>query len=102
MFFSSYWKRRVPRQGWLYLSVNHLCFYAYILGRETKLVIRWTDITELDKTSSLLFPDSIRIATREREVCIEFCIHILCFSVCEGIYGNVLIKVVQDQNLSTN
>ncbi|XP_069703909.1 TBC1 domain family member 9 isoform X3 [Periplaneta americana] len=63
----SYWKGRVPRQGWLYLSVNHLCFYAYILGRETKLVIRWTDITELDKTSSLLFPDSIRIATREKE-----------------------------------
>ncbi|GFG40993.1 hypothetical protein Cfor_12589, partial [Coptotermes formosanus] len=63
----SYWKGRVPRQGWLYLSVNHLCFYAFILGRETKLVIRWTDITELDKTSSLLFPDSIRIATREKE-----------------------------------
>jgi hypothetical protein len=71
LFFLSYWKGRVPRQGWLYLSVNHLCFYAYILGRETKLVIRWTDITELDKTSSLLFPDSIRIATREMEVCIE-------------------------------
>jgi len=71
VFFPSYWKGRVPRQGWLYLSVNHLCFYAYILGRETKLVIRWTDITELDKTSSLLFRDSIRIATREMEVCIE-------------------------------
>ncbi|PSN53042.1 hypothetical protein C0J52_03961 [Blattella germanica] len=64
----SYWKRRVPRQGWLYLSVNHLCFYAYILGRETKLVIRWSDITELDKTNSLLFPDSIRVATREKSV----------------------------------
>ncbi|KAJ9591108.1 hypothetical protein L9F63_002329, partial [Diploptera punctata] len=63
----SYWKGRVPRQGWLYLSVNHMCFYAYILGRETKLVIRWSDITELDKTSSLLFPDSIRVATREKE-----------------------------------
>lgn len=63
----SYWKGRMPRQGWLYLSMNHLCFYAYILGRETKLVISWTDITELDKTNSLLFPDSIRVATRERE-----------------------------------
>jgi len=55
--------------------MNHLCFYAYILGRETKLVIRWTDITELDKTSGLLFPDSIRIATREKEVCIEYYMH---------------------------
>nr|CAD7263370.1 unnamed protein product [Timema shepardi] len=63
----SYWKGRMPRQGWLYLSVNHLCFYAYILGRGTKLVVRWSDVTELDKTSSLVFPDSIRIATREKQ-----------------------------------
>lgn len=71
----SYWKGRMPRQGWLYLSMNHLCFYAYILGKETKLIVRWTDVTELDKTSSLLFPDSIRIATREKQVgvcCQEF------------------------------
>ncbi|KAF4520019.1 hypothetical protein B566_EDAN007167 [Ephemera danica] len=63
----SYWKGRMPRQGWLYLTVHHLCFYAYILGRETRLVIRWTDVTALDKTNSLLFPDSIRVATREKE-----------------------------------
>jgi hypothetical protein len=86
----------MPRQGWLYLSVNHLCFYAYILGRETKLVIRWTDITELDKTNSLLFPDSIRVATREREVCIECCMHTY-FSVCERIYYSI-IEIVLDQN----
>lgn len=30
----SYWKGRVPRQGWLYLTVNHLCFYSFLLGRE--------------------------------------------------------------------
>lgn len=66
----------MPRQGWLYLTVHHLCFYAYILGRETRLVIRWTDVTALDKTNSLLFPDSIRVATREKEVqhpCFRYC-----------------------------
>ncbi|XP_001600394.2 TBC1 domain family member 9 isoform X2 [Nasonia vitripennis] len=61
----SYWKTHLPRQGWLYLSVNQMCFYAYILSKETKLVIRWADIVELDKTNSLLFPDSIRIVTRD-------------------------------------
>ncbi|XP_051168465.1 TBC1 domain family member 9 isoform X2 [Leptopilina boulardi] len=61
----SYWKSRLPRQGWLYLSVNHMCFYAYILAKETKLIIRWADIVELDKTNSLVFPDSIRVVTRD-------------------------------------
>ncbi|XP_014472834.1 PREDICTED: TBC1 domain family member 9 isoform X4 [Dinoponera quadriceps] len=63
----SYWKSRLPRQGWLYLSVNHMCFYAYILARETKLTVRWTDITELSKTSSLIVPDSIRVVTRDNK-----------------------------------
>lgn len=41
----SYWKGVVPRQGWMYLSINHLCFYSFLMGREARLVIRWTDVT---------------------------------------------------------
>ena len=52
----SYWKGKLPRQGWLYLSVNHLCFYSYLLGKETKLVIRWTDIL-VSTSVSILFID---------------------------------------------
>lgn len=33
----SYWKGKVPRQGWMYLSINHLCFYSFLMGREGKL-----------------------------------------------------------------
>lgn len=65
-FYTSYWKR-LPRQGWLYLSVSHMCFYSYILSRETKLIVRWADIIELDKTNSILFPDSIRVMTRDNK-----------------------------------
>jgi len=61
----SYWKGRMPRQGWLYLSVNHLCFYSFLMGGEAKLIIRWTDITELECGNNLLFPDSIQVSTRE-------------------------------------
>jgi TBC1 domain family member 8/9 len=64
----SYWKGKMPSQGWMYLTVQHLCFYSYILGKEIRLVIRWVDVTALDKTTSMLFPDSIRVATREKEV----------------------------------
>ncbi|XP_069781409.1 TBC1 domain family member 9 isoform X2 [Narcine bancroftii] len=60
----SYWKGRVPRQGWMYLSMNHLCFYSFLLGKEAKLVIRWADIIQLEKNTTLLFPEMIKVSTR--------------------------------------
>ncbi|XP_025930229.1 TBC1 domain family member 9 isoform X4 [Apteryx rowi] len=63
----SYWKGKVPRQGWMYLSINHLCFYSFLMGREAKLVIRWVDITQLEKNATLLFPDMIKVNTRSSE-----------------------------------
>ncbi|CAG9760077.1 unnamed protein product [Ceutorhynchus assimilis] len=63
----SYWKGRLPRQGWMYLSINYCCFHAFILGMDTKVCIRWSEVTELSKKNSLVFPDAIKIATREKE-----------------------------------
>ncbi|XP_030594989.1 TBC1 domain family member 9B isoform X2 [Archocentrus centrarchus] len=63
----SYWKGRVPRQGWLYLSVNHLCFYSFLLGKEVTLVVPWTEVTQLEKNATLLFPESVRVSTRDTE-----------------------------------
>uniref|UniRef100_A0A8I5NU05 TBC1 domain family member 9 n=1 Tax=Papio anubis TaxID=9555 RepID=A0A8I5NU05_PAPAN len=63
----SYWKGKVPRQGWMYLSINHLCFYSFLMGREAKLVIRWVDITQLEKNATLLLPDVIKVSTRSSE-----------------------------------
>nr|XP_039264646.1 TBC1 domain family member 9-like [Styela clava] len=62
----SYWKGKVPRQGWMYLSVNHLCFYSFLLGKEAKLIIRWVDVTELKKTSTMLVPESVCVLVREQ------------------------------------
>ncbi|XP_061541189.1 TBC1 domain family member 9B isoform X1 [Phycodurus eques] len=63
----SCWKGRVPRQGWLYLSVNHLCFYSFLLGKEVTLVVQWTEVTQLEKNATLLFPESVRVTTRTGE-----------------------------------
>uniref|UniRef100_A0A672ND26 TBC1 domain family member 9B n=1 Tax=Sinocyclocheilus grahami TaxID=75366 RepID=A0A672ND26_SINGR len=63
----SYWKGRVPRQGWIYLSINHICFYSFLLGKEVSLVVQWTDVTQLDKNATLVFPESIRVSTRDTE-----------------------------------
>jgi len=71
----------MPRQGWMYLSITHLSFYSYLLGKETKILLRWTDVTALDKINSFLFPDSIRVSTRDSQVRNreKYYIRMLCF-----------------------
>nr|XP_033805315.1 TBC1 domain family member 8 isoform X2 [Geotrypetes seraphini] len=61
------WKARVPRQGWLYLSINHLCFYSFFLGKEFKLSIPWVDIQKLERASNVFMADTIRITIRSKE-----------------------------------
>lgn len=61
------WKGKVPRQGWLYLSINHLCFYSFFLGKELKLVVPWVDIQKLEKTSNVFLTATIRITTHSKE-----------------------------------
>ncbi|KAK2144685.1 hypothetical protein LSH36_737g04030 [Paralvinella palmiformis] len=63
----SLWKHKMPRQGWIYLSVNHLCFYSFLMGKEAKIIQRWTDVTKLERGNNLLFPDSIHVCTRHEE-----------------------------------
>lgn len=29
----------------MYLSVHHLCFYSFLMGKEAKFIVRWTDVT---------------------------------------------------------
>ncbi|EMP27157.1 TBC1 domain family member 8 [Chelonia mydas] len=61
------WKGKVPRQGWLYLSINHLCFYSFFLGKELKLLVPWIDVQKLERTSNVFMTDIIRITTSSKE-----------------------------------
>lgn len=61
----SYLKNKIPRQGWLYLSVEYLCFYSYLFGIEDKIIVRWTDVINLDKNTGVL-TDTIKVITRDK------------------------------------
>ncbi|RZF42626.1 hypothetical protein LSTR_LSTR001421 [Laodelphax striatellus] len=64
----SYMKGIFPYQGWIYLSISHLCFHCLIFGKEKKVIIRWTDVLELQKTTNYLLPETITISTRENKI----------------------------------
>ncbi|KAH7731083.1 Protein TBC-9 c [Aphelenchoides avenae] len=61
----TYWKGKTPWQGKLYLSVNFLCFYSFMVGTQTRIKVRWTDVTKLDKNTSFLLPQGITVVTRD-------------------------------------
>jgi hypothetical protein len=55
------------RQGWMYISEFSLCFYAFILGIETKIQIPLRDIKDVRKERSKrgLIPDSLVLTTKD-------------------------------------
>eukprot|EP00117_Sycon_ciliatum_P030020 scpid28782/ scgid3007/ TBC1 domain family member 9; TBC1 domain family member 9A len=63
----SLFQGKVPRQGWMYLSINYVCFYAFFIGKESKVALRWADITKLERQSSILFPSGILVSSRSSE-----------------------------------
>jgi hypothetical protein len=63
-YSATLWQGRKPIQGKIYFSVNFLCFYSFIVGKQTRILIRWTEITKLDKNEPLLFPQTIKVVTR--------------------------------------
>ncbi|XP_075995062.1 LOW QUALITY PROTEIN: TBC1 domain family member 8 [Genypterus blacodes] len=61
------WKGRVPRQGFLYLSINHMAFYSFLLGKEVNFVIPWAEVTRLERVSTGLMTEGVRVSTRQRQ-----------------------------------
>uniref|UniRef100_A0A8D0KIQ0 TBC1 domain family member 8B n=1 Tax=Salvator merianae TaxID=96440 RepID=A0A8D0KIQ0_SALMN len=72
----SYWRGRVPCQGWLYLSTNFLSFYSFLLGSEIKLVISWDEISKLEKTSNVILTESIHVCSRGEDHYFSMFLHI--------------------------
>lgn len=62
----SYWIKRMPHQGVMYLSVDHLAFYSKFLSKEIKILIKWPDISMIERANSIIFSDTITVTTRQQ------------------------------------
>ncbi|KAM8974006.1 TBC1 domain family member 9B isoform 2-T2 [Pelodytes ibericus] len=97
----SYWKGRVPRQGWLYLTVNHLCFYSFLLGKEVTLIIQWLDVTQLEKNATLLFPECIKVNTRDTEYFFSMFLNISeTFKLMEQLANIAMRQLLDNEGFS--
>ncbi|KAF8606537.1 GRAM-domain-containing protein [Ceratobasidium sp. AG-I] len=62
------WHREILIQGRLYISENHLCFYANIFGWITTLTIPFLDVLGLDKRmTAYVIPNAILVTTHGTE-----------------------------------
>ncbi|CAG0921266.1 unnamed protein product, partial [Notodromas monacha] len=101
----SYWKGLMPRQGWAYLSINHFCFYSFLLGVETKLVIRWADVTGLDRQQSRLsrLNDGMKITTRDKEYNFSGFLRIKdVFSLMQRLADLAMKKLINEEEFSVD
>lgn len=97
----SYWKGRVPRQGWLYLTVNHLCFYSFLLGKEVTLLMRWVDVTQLEKNATLLFPESIKVSFRDSDYYFSMFLNISeTFKLMEQLANIAMRQLLDNEGFS--
>ncbi|XP_033161492.1 TBC1 domain family member 9 isoform X1 [Drosophila mauritiana] len=54
-YSATYVKNKIPRQGQLYISLNHVCFYSYMLGQEIKRIIRFAELEDISRNANTIY-----------------------------------------------
>ncbi|XP_017026372.1 TBC1 domain family member 9 isoform X1 [Drosophila kikkawai] len=54
-YSATYVKNKIPRQGQLYISMNHVCFYSYMLGQEIKRIIRCAELEDISRNANTIY-----------------------------------------------
>lgn len=63
--FSCAWHRDILIQGRLYITGNFLCFYSYILGWETKLIVKLDQVLSLEREfTARVIPNAIKLVSK--------------------------------------
>ncbi|XP_063102310.1 TBC1 domain family member 8B isoform X2 [Cavia porcellus] len=98
----SYWKGRVPCQGWLYLSTNFLSFYSFLLGSEIKLIISWDAVSKLEKTSNVILTESIHVCSQGEDYYFSMFLHINQTYLLMEQLANYAIRRIFDKETFDN
>uniref|UniRef100_A0A452U296 TBC1 domain family member 8B n=1 Tax=Ursus maritimus TaxID=29073 RepID=A0A452U296_URSMA len=98
----SYWKGRVPCQGWLYLSTNFLSFYSFLLGSEIKLIISWDAVSKLEKSSNVILTESIHVCSQGENHYFSMFLHINETYLLMEQLANYAIKRLFDKETFAN
>lgn len=61
---NAFYRKKLKAPGYAPFCTES-CFF--VCSCSAKLVIRWVDITQLEKNATLLFPDMIKVSTRSSE-----------------------------------
>uniref|UniRef100_W5KBD6 TBC1 domain family member 8B n=1 Tax=Astyanax mexicanus TaxID=7994 RepID=W5KBD6_ASTMX len=102
-FSCSYWRGRVPNQGWIYLSTNFICFYSYLLGNEVKLVFSWDEVSRLERTSSVLLAESIRVSVRGEDHFFSMFLHLQqTFLLMQQLADYAITRLFDKETFSTD
>ncbi|KAH8295819.1 hypothetical protein KR018_010248, partial [Drosophila ironensis] len=54
-YSATYVKNKIPRQGQLYISMNHVCFHSYMLGQEIKRIIRFAELEDISRNANTIY-----------------------------------------------
>ncbi|XP_052872523.1 TBC1 domain family member 9 [Anopheles cruzii] len=87
--------RKIPRQGQLYLSLNHICFYSYILGSESKLCFRYNELTEIKKSGNTI---TLRAGQAKEYTFVFLYSPAEAYQLIEQLSKLTMQKMIQDPN----
>uniref|UniRef100_A0A1I8PL77 Rab-GAP TBC domain-containing protein n=1 Tax=Stomoxys calcitrans TaxID=35570 RepID=A0A1I8PL77_STOCA len=89
----TYIKNKIPRQGHLYISLNHVSFYSYMLGQETKISIRFTELEELSRYGNTIF---LKTNNKMQYNFIVLSGHVEAYELIEQLNKMAIQRIIQD------
>ncbi|XP_073840072.1 TBC1 domain family member 8/9 isoform X1 [Musca autumnalis] len=89
----TYIKNKIPRQGYLYISLNHVSFYSYLLGQETKRSIRFTELEELSHYGNTIYLKTNNKMQYNFTILFD---HVEAYELIEQLNKMAIQRIIQD------